>query len=121
MILMLGEKAQTHLVLAGLIVFALPILDTLLAIIRRKIAGKPMSEPDSNHIHHIIKRHIGGVKTTVFALYGISSIFCLLGIALAWAHLTQAIRAWVIYIVAIIIFGGISLVALRAARRHETN
>ena len=120
MVLMLGEKARTDLVLAGLIVFALPILDTLLAIIRRKMAGKPMSEPDSNHIHHIIKRRLGGVKTTVLSLYGISSVFCLLGVVLVWAHISEAIRSWVIYVVAMVIFGGISMLALRAARQHET-
>ena len=119
MVLMLGEKERTDLVLAGLIVFALPILDTLLAIIRRKMAGKPMSEPDSNHIHHIIKRRLGGVKTTVLSLYGISSDFCLLGVVLVWAHISEAIRSWVIYVVAMVIFGGISMLALRAARQHE--
>ncbi len=120
MVLMLGERGQTYLVVAGLIVFALPILDTLLAIIRRKMAGKPMSEPDSNHIHHIIKRKLGSVKVTVLSLYGISVIFCLLGVTLAYAHLTAAIRAWAIYLAAVIIFGGISLLALGAARRHES-
>jgi UDP-GlcNAc:undecaprenyl-phosphate GlcNAc-1-phosphate transferase len=120
MVLMLGESGQSYLVVAGLIVFSLPILDTLLAIIRRKMAGKPMSEPDSNHIHHIIKRNLHSVKLTVLSLYGISFIFCLLGVALVYAHITESIRAWVIYLVATIIFGGISLVALNAARRHET-
>ena len=119
MALMLGEKGQTFIVVAGLIVFALPILDTLLAIIRRKMAGKPMSAPDSNHIHHIIKRKLVSVRKTVLSLYGISFVFCLLGVALVWAHMTESIRAWVIYLVAIVIFGGISLLALRAAKRHE--
>ena len=119
MVLMLGEQGQTHIVVAGLIIFALPILDTLLAIIRRKMAGKPMSEPDSNHIHHIIKRKVVGVKKTVFVLYGISAVFCLLGVSLAWAHIAEEIRALVIYIVACVIFGGICLLALRAARHHE--
>lgn len=119
MVLMLGEQGQTFIVVAGIIVFALPILDTLLAIIRRKLAGKAMSDPDSNHIHHIIKRKVISVKITVLLLYGISFVFCILGVALAWAHITGAIRAWVIYLVAIILFGGISLFALKAARRHE--
>ena len=119
MVLMLGEQGQTHLVVAGLIVFSLPILDTLLAIIRRKMAGKPMSEPDSNHIHHIIKRKVVGVKKTVSILYFISTVFCILGVSLAWAHITGEIQARVIYIVACVIFGGISILALRAARQHE--
>lgn len=119
MVLMLGEQGQTHLVVAGLIVFSLPILDTLLAIIRRKMAGKPMSEPDSNHIHHIIKRKVVSVKKTVSILYIISTVFCILGVSLAWAHFSEVIRARVIYIVACLIFGGISMMALRAARHHE--
>ena len=121
MVLMLGEQGQTFIVVAGLIVFALPILDTLLAIIRRKLAGKSMADPDSNHIHHIIKRKLISVKKTVFVLYFIAAIFCLLGGVLAWAHITGAIRAWVIYLVAIFIFGGISLIALRAAQKHENS
>ena len=119
MVLMLGERGQTHLVLAGLIVFALPILDTLLAIIRRKMAGKPMSEPDSNHIHHIINRRVKNVKVTVLLLYGLATLFSILGVALAWGHITGQIRAMVIYIVAGVIFGGICLIALNAARKHE--
>ena len=119
MVLMLGEQGRTYIVVAGLIVFALPILDTLLAIIRRKLAGKAMSEADSNHIHHIIKRKLGSVKLTVLSLYGISFVFCLLGVALAYAHITDVIGAWVIYLVAIVIFGGISFIALQAAREHE--
>ena len=119
MVLMLGEQGRTYMVVAGLIVFALPILDTLLAIIRRKLAGKVMSEADSNHIHHILKRKLGSVKLTVLSLYGISFVFCLLGVALAYAHITDVIGAWVIYLVAIIIFGGISSIALQAARKHE--
>ncbi len=119
MVLMLGEQGYTFIVVAGLIVFALPILDTLLAIIRRKLAGKAMSAADSNHIHHIIKRKLLSVKKTVLSLYCVSLVFCFLGVALVLAHITGAIRAWVIYLVALIIFGGISLLALRAARRHE--
>ena len=120
MVLMLGEQGQTYIVVAGLIVFALPILDTLLAIIRRKLARKAISEADSNHIHHIINRKLGSVKLTVLSLYGISFVFCILGVSLAYAHITEAIRSWVIYLAAILIFGGISFIALQAARRHES-
>ena len=58
-ILMLGEHGQTHLVFAGLIVFAVPIIDTTLAIIRRKLAGTPMSAGDDQHLHHQLKRAAG--------------------------------------------------------------
>ena len=83
------------------------------------MAGKPMSEPDLNHIHHILKRKLGSVPLTVMSLYGIAFIFCLLGVTLVYAHITDAIRAWFIYLVATLIFGGISLIALNAARHHD--
>ena len=38
-VLTLGNEGQTQLVLAGLIMFAIPIIDTTLAIVRRKLAG----------------------------------------------------------------------------------
>ena len=119
MVLLLGERGQTHMVIAGLIVFALPIMDTALAITRRKMAGKPISEPDANHIHHIFKRKFGGVKRAVFALYGMSCMFAIVGIALAWAQLTGHIRAWIIYIIASVMFCAIGFVAIRLARKFE--
>ncbi|MHC5002616.1 MAG: glycosyltransferase family 4 protein, partial [Planctomycetota bacterium] len=51
-ILMLGEHGQTHLVFAGLIAFSVPIMDTTLAIIRRRLAGTSMSSADDQHLHH---------------------------------------------------------------------
>ena len=119
MVLLLGERGQTHLVIAGLIVFALPIMDTALAIARRKIAGKPISEPDANHIHHILKRRYGSVKRTVFTLYGLSSLFAIVGVALAWGQLTGQIRAWIIYIIAAMMFGAIGYKAIKSARRFK--
>jgi UDP-GlcNAc:undecaprenyl-phosphate GlcNAc-1-phosphate transferase len=93
-------------------------MDTALAIIRRKIAGKPMSEPDSNHIHHILKRKLGTVKKTVLSLYLLSAAFAVLGIFVARLHLTGGVGAWLIYFVAAVLFGGVGFIAVRSARRH---
>ncbi|MDP7007995.1 MAG: MraY family glycosyltransferase [Phycisphaerales bacterium] len=119
MVLLLGERGQTHLVIAGLIVFGLPIMDTALAITRRKLAGKPISEADANHIHHIFKRKCKTVKKTVFALYGLSFLFATVGVLLAWAQITGQVRAWIIYTIAAVIFGGVGIKAIRSARRYE--
>ena len=119
MVLLLGENGQTHLVIAGMIVFALPIMDTALAITRRKIAGKPISEPDANHIHHIFKRKFGSVKKAVLALYAMSSMFAIVGVSLAWFQATGQVRAWIIYVIAAIMFGLIGIKAIKSARRFE--
>ncbi|MEO1512064.1 MAG: MraY family glycosyltransferase, partial [Planctomycetota bacterium] len=81
-ILMLGDTGRTDLVLAGLIVYAIPIIDTVLAIVRRKLSGKRMSDPDSDHLHHMLKRALG-VKGAVFVLYGIGIGFAGLGVLIA--------------------------------------
>ncbi len=119
-ILMLGEHGDTHLVLAGLIIFALPIMDTALAIVRRKLAGLPMSAPDANHIHHLLKRAFDGrVKSAVLALYGIALIFAILGVALGGLAIDQVVRLRVVYAVVIVVFGGFGAIALKIALRSR--
>lgn len=118
-ILMMGEFGQTHLVFAGLIVFSVPIMDTALAIIRRKLSGTSMSEADDQHIHHQLKRVLGGVKRAVFALYGISLSFAVVGVSLAMLVLMTGLRVRVVYAIAFVLFGFIGVIAFKAARRHE--
>jgi len=118
-ILMLGDEGKTHLVFAGLIVFAVPIMDTVLAIMRRKLSGRSMSTADDQHIHHQLKRALGGVKRAVFALYGISGAFALVGFTLAALVVQDKIRFRVVYGMAIVLFGMIGVFAFKAARRQE--
>ena len=118
-ILLLGEEGQTHLVFAGLIIFALPIMDTSLAILRRKLAGLSMSQADANHIHHLAKRSLGGVKRAVVALYALSIVFAGLGVLLGAAAIEQVVRLRIVYAGAIVLFGGIGAVALKTALRNR--
>ena len=120
LILSLGSEGQTHYVVAGLIIFALPIMDTLLAILRRKLAGLPMSAPDKNHIHHMFLRAFGGnVKKAVTALYGLNAIFVLLGVGLAATVALGGARYLLAYGTAILIFGFVGAVAMKTALRNR--
>lgn len=118
-ILLLGEEGKTHLVFAGLIVFALPIMDTALAILRRKLAGVSMSQADANHIHHLAKRALGGVKRAVGALYLVTALFGALGILLGYLAIEEIVRLRIVYVAAIVLFGGIAAVALKTALRNR--
>ena len=115
-ILMLGDRGQTHVVLAGLMVFTLPILDTFMAIVRRRLSGKRMSDPDSDHIHHQLKRSLGGVKPAVFTLYAIAALFAALGVLLAWLDVSTELRGRVVYAGALVVFGSIVTYAIKVAR-----
>ncbi|MAH65086.1 MAG: hypothetical protein CMJ27_05820 [Phycisphaerae bacterium] len=118
-ILSLGSEGQTHYVIAGLIIFALPIMDTVLAILRRKLAGLPMSVPDRNHIHHILLRSFKSVKKAVVVLYLIDLVFVLIGVGLAAAVAFGFARYLLVYGVAIVFFGLVGATATKAALRHR--
>ena len=119
LILMFGDEGKTHLVFAGLIVFSVLIIDTALAILRRRLAGVPMATADTNHIHHQLRRSLGGVKRAVFAIYGITAAFAAIGFTLAWMVLETIVRFRVIYAVAAVLFGFIAAFAFKAARRVQ--
>lgn len=118
-ILMFGEAGHTHLVFAGLIIFALPIMDTILAIIRRIMAGTPLSTADNHHIHHQLNRALGGVRKAVIALYFIAFIFTALGVALAAFVMFTDLRIRAVYAIAFVIFSSIGVVAVKEARRQQ--
>ncbi len=118
-ILMFGEYGHTHLVFAGLIIFSVPIMDTTLAIIRRWLAGSPLSAGDDQHIHHQLKRALGGTKRAVFAVYGVSLAFAIVGVTLAALVMWAQIRIRIIYAIALVLFGFIIMIAIKTVRRQR--
>ncbi len=110
-VLTLGDTGRTDLVLAGLIIYLIPIIDTSLAIVRRKLAGKSISDADDQHLHHMLRRALG-VKGAVLALYGIASGFAMLGIALSEG------RARVTYALTLVFVAFIGVTAFKIARRN---
>lgn len=75
------------LVTAALIVFALPITDTSLAIFRRKMQGKPILSPDNQHIHHLLRRSGLSVRKSVMVMYCAAIVFATTGVALVALNL----------------------------------
>jgi len=69
---------------AILFIAAIPIIDTLVVMVRRKRNGKSIFSPDKLHIHHILLRFLqGNIRTTVI-LIGLMQIgFSIIGISLS--------------------------------------
>lgn len=88
-------KTYTLLVLiAPLIVFALPLLDTSLAIFRRLIKTKSIKgifKADSEHLHHKIMKKGYSQKQAVFILYGITATCGMFAVILLDSGLFKAI------------------------------
>jgi UDP-GlcNAc:undecaprenyl-phosphate GlcNAc-1-phosphate transferase len=108
-ILTLGELGQTHFVVAGLIVFGLPIVDTILAITRRKVQGLRASARDANHLHHILLRHLGTVKQAVLGMWAIEMVLAMIGVAVVAMSVAGQARVMVTYLVFIGLFGLVAL------------
>lgn len=97
-------KTYTAIVLiAPIIVLALPIFDTLFAIIRRIVKGKSIKAilaPDKGHLHHRLMAKGYTQKESVLILYGISAALGMFAIILLdsgfWKALSFAILVIVI-------------------------
>jgi UDP-GlcNAc:undecaprenyl-phosphate GlcNAc-1-phosphate transferase len=92
-------KTYTALVLiAPIIVLALPIFDTLFAIFRRIKNGKSLKavfKADKGHLHHRLMQKGYTQKQAVFLLYGITATFGMFAVVLldsgVWKALSFAI------------------------------
>lgn len=72
---LLGFKSSTLITLGlPILLLGIPILDTISAIIRRKLSGKSFSDADKNHLHHVLMRRFGH-RNTVLILYAVTALF----------------------------------------------
>ena len=75
-ITLLGFKSIiTSSIIVPLCILIVPILDTICAIIRRKLKGESIGTPDKSHFHHQLLRRDFGVKGTVLSIYLITALF----------------------------------------------
>lgn len=101
-------KTYTAIVIvAPLIVLALPVCDTLFAIVRRVIKGKSIKaiiQPDAGHLHHKMIKMGFSQKQAVLILYAISATFGMFAIILLDSGIWKAI-SFALIIVVIIAMG----------------
>ena len=75
-ITLLGFKSiLTSAIIIPLCILIVPILDTLCAIIRRKLKGESIGTPDKSHFHHQLLRKNYSVRVTVLIIYFITILF----------------------------------------------
>lgn len=66
---LMGFKSSTFITLGfPILLLAVPIIDTLSAMLRRFLAGKSFTEADKSHLHHVLMRRFGH-RNTVFIIY----------------------------------------------------
>ena len=101
-------KTYTVLVIvAPLIILAVPIFDTLFAIVRRIVKGKSIKavfSPDTGHLHQKKKKKGYTQKQSVLILYGISATLGMFAIILLESGIWKAI-SFALMVVAISAIG----------------
>ena len=112
MIVLLGQT-HTKWLLASMVMFALPILDTALALARRWTNRRPIFSPDKQHFHHQLVARGFTIKQTVMISYGLSIFFALLGISMVFVRTRYAIGIY------LVVFGSIIVAAFKMGMIHE--
>ncbi|WP_019771372.1 glycosyltransferase family 4 protein [Streptococcus sobrinus] len=78
-----GLKNSTAVaVITPVIILGVPILDTFVAIIRRKLSGRPATEADKMHLHHRLLAMGFTHRGAVLVVYGITMVFSLTSLLL---------------------------------------
>ncbi|MEA5026810.1 MAG: MraY family glycosyltransferase [Erysipelotrichaceae bacterium] len=79
---LLGFKTTTVITLGfPIIILFVPISDTLMAIIRRKLRGEKIDVADRGHLHHVLMFKLNlGHRNAVLALYATTLVFSICAI-----------------------------------------
>ncbi|NMO22629.1 undecaprenyl/decaprenyl-phosphate alpha-N-acetylglucosaminyl 1-phosphate transferase [Pyxidicoccus fallax] len=85
------KSGTTVAMLVPVMALGLPIMDTLLAMVRRSMLGRPMFSADKEHIHHrVMSRLVLSHRATVLVLYGLCGLFTLTALGLNFANSAQS-------------------------------
>jgi UDP-GlcNAc:undecaprenyl-phosphate GlcNAc-1-phosphate transferase len=92
-----------------LLALAVPLLDTLLSIVRRLREGRPVFSADRAHMHHRLLEFEGSDRQAVLSLYFLTACFCV--IAVSFTRLQGY--------AAIVFLGAVGVLTLRLLRNLE--
>jgi UDP-GlcNAc:undecaprenyl-phosphate/decaprenyl-phosphate GlcNAc-1-phosphate transferase len=112
LIILLAQE-QSRWLLAALVMFALPILDTTLAFARRWVNKRPLFSADRHHFHHQLVARGFSIRKTVMISYGLAIIFCVLGMMIAYTRTRYAVALY------LVIFGSMIVAAYKMGLVHE--
>ena len=98
---MATQGSMKRHIMIPIVAMALPIMDTLMAIIRRWSRGLPMSVPDKLHLHHRLIGMGFSQREAVVVLYGISGILACSALVVAFSTNVLAFAVAILAIVAI--------------------
>lgn len=100
------KSVATISLILPIFILALPVFDTLFAMIRRKLNGQKIMSADKGHLHHRLVQKGFTVKQTVLILYAIAIVFSVLGILIGRVEPSLQLTLSLICLVAVITLAG---------------
>ena len=98
-----AKGATIVAIIAPVLVLGVPAFDVLFAMIRRRIRGKSVFDPDKGHLHHQLTRIGIGQRRAALMLYGVSGIMGIAAIVFSRALYLEAISLFLIAVLFIIV------------------
>jgi UDP-GlcNAc:undecaprenyl-phosphate GlcNAc-1-phosphate transferase len=95
MILLFDERGQLRWMLGGLMVFALPIFDTALAIVRRWRSGRSIFAGDRSHFYDQLVDRGLSIRKVVLISYLLAALYAALGCLAIWLRLRYLLPLYV--------------------------
>ncbi len=96
------KSHATVALLIPIIALGVPLLDTLLAPVRRFVLGKKMFRPDQSHIHHLLLKLGYSQRRVVMIIYAVTVFLGL--VALTFVFVKDQLSAYILVIPGILIF-----------------
>ena len=89
--IMTNQKISTAVAMVvPIVALGVPVIDTLLSIVRRFLERRPIFSPDKDHLHHRLLRAGLNQRRAVLAIYALSIVFAVLAIAMTAARDLEA-------------------------------
>lgn len=95
LILLFAEWSTLRWVIGALVIFALPVTDTLLAMFRRWRSGRSIFEGDRSHFYDQLVQRGFSVRQTVLISYALTLFFALLGLLVLWVRTRYSIAIFI--------------------------
>ncbi len=92
-------------VFVPLLILAIPILDTLFAILRRLVHHKRITDADKLHLHHQLLGMKFSHRTTVLIIYGVNILFAIASVFYTMnEHINPYIRIGIYLVLLLLVF-----------------
>ncbi len=86
LIVLFAEHAIARWVVGSLMIFSVPVFDTLLAMVRRWRSGRSIFEGDRSHFYDQLVQRGFTVRQTVLISYGLTVFYGAMGLLMTWVR-----------------------------------